>query len=96
MTYDDIVSAFEVPVVSVDVIAADQYRSDETGTAVEHFGALLRTAMALPTLLQAVCGQVVATIPAADMAGVTLLSADRGKPETVACTDERALDVDLD
>ncbi|WP_261949357.1 GAF and ANTAR domain-containing protein [Rhodococcus sp. T9N] len=30
------------------------------------------------------------------MAGVTTLSAHSGQPETVACTDERALDVDID
>jgi hypothetical protein len=38
----------------------------------------------------------VATISIADMAGVTILSADSNRLETVACTDERALDVDVD
>jgi len=47
-------------------------------------------------MLQSVCAQIVATIPAADMAGVTIHSADDKQPETVACTDERALDVDVD
>ena len=47
-------------------------------------------------MLQSVCAQIVATIPTADMAGVTVLSARDKQPETVACTDERALDVDVD
>lgn len=76
--------------------AAEQYGSDEISSAVERFGALLRTSMELPVVLQAVCGQIVATIPSADMAGVTILSAGSCRPETVACTDERALDVDVD
>ncbi|WP_092808298.1 GAF and ANTAR domain-containing protein [Rhodococcus globerulus] len=76
--------------------AVHEYSSDEISSAVERFSALLRTPMDLPVLLQSVCGQIVATIPSADMAGVTILSADNNNPETVACTDERALDVDVD
>jgi GAF domain-containing protein len=70
--------------------------TDEVGTALESFGALLRTPNELNDLLQAVCRQIVATIPSADMAGVTVLAAHTAQPETVACTDERALDVDID
>jgi GAF domain-containing protein len=80
----------------VDITAELPYHSDEIAEALERFGALLRTSMDLSTLLQAVSAQIVATIPGADMAGVTTLSADSGQPETVACTDERALDVDID
>lgn len=80
----------------VDITAERPYHSDEIAEALERFGALLRTSMDLSTLLQAVSAQIVATIPGADMAGVTTLSADSGQPETVACTDERALDVDID
>lgn len=40
--------------------------------------------------------QIVATIPSADMAGVTILSTVSKQPETVACTDEHALNVDID
>lgn len=77
-------------------LAVQQYNGDEISSAVERFSELLRTTLDLPVLLQSVCGQIVATIPSADMAGVTILSADNNKPETVACTDERALDVDVD
>lgn len=80
----------------VDITAERPHHSDEIAEALERFGALLRTSMDLSTLLQAVSAQIVATIPGADMAGVTTLSADSGQPETVACTDERALDVDID
>ena len=95
MTHDDIAIAFDVPAFFADVIVADQYDTDDIGTSVERFGALLRTAMEFPILLQAVCGQVVTTIPASDVAGGTILSAARGKSEAVACTDEWALDVDV-
>ncbi|MGC0367622.1 GAF domain-containing protein [Rhodococcus sp. 27YEA15] len=81
---------------AVEDVAVYEYSSDEISSAVERFGALLRTSMDLPVLLQAVCGQIVATIPSADMAGVTVLSVDSNPPETVARTDERALDVDVD
>ncbi|MBT2274160.1 GAF domain-containing protein [Rhodococcus qingshengii] len=74
--------------------AEQGYSSDEISSALDRFGA--RTPMELPVLLQSVCAQIVATIPSADMAGVTILSAHTRKPETVACTDERALDVDID
>jgi GAF domain-containing protein len=77
----------------------DVYGSDEIARVLERFGALLRTSMPLAALLQSVCHQIVATIPVADMAGVTVLSAAAAagaSPETVACTDERALDVDID
>ncbi|MBT2269667.1 MULTISPECIES: GAF and ANTAR domain-containing protein [Rhodococcus erythropolis group] len=76
--------------------AEQAYSSDEISSALDRFGALLRAPMELPVLLQSVCAQIVATIPSADMAGVTILSAHTRKPETVACTDERALDVDID
>ncbi|MBW0292711.1 MULTISPECIES: GAF and ANTAR domain-containing protein [Rhodococcus] len=96
MTRDELCTALDAPAPHVDVITAQQYDSDDIAVAVERFGALLRTPMPLPSLLQSVCAQVVATIPTADMAGVTVLSPRDKEPETVACTDERALDVDVD
>ncbi|MCZ4618316.1 GAF domain-containing protein [Rhodococcus qingshengii] len=96
MTRDELCMALDAPPPHADVITAQQYDSDEIAVAVERFGALLRTSMPLPSLLQSVCAQVVATIPTADMAGVTVLSPRDKEPETVACTDERALDVDVD
>lgn len=96
MTRDELCTALKSPSPFTDGITALQYDSDEIAVAVERFGALLRTPMPLPGLLQSVAAQVVATIPAADMAGVTILSARDKAPETVACTDERALDVDVD
>lgn len=82
-------SASDMPVVAI--AAVRPYRSDEIAETLGRFGALLRTSMDLPMLLQAVSSH-----PGADMAGVTTLSTHSGQPETVACTDERALDVDID
>lgn len=96
MNRNDISAALDAPSPFTDGMTARQYDSDEIAVAVERFGALLRTPMELSVLLQSVAAQVVATIPAADMAAVTLLSAPDNQPETVACTDERALDVDVD
>ncbi|MDA3635332.1 MULTISPECIES: GAF domain-containing protein [Rhodococcus] len=92
MDCDDISAPLDTLSPFVGTRAAQQYDPDEIATAVEHFGALLRTPMKLSALLQSVCSQVVATIPTADTAGVTMSN----RPETVACTDERALDVDVD
>ncbi|MCD2157969.1 hypothetical protein LQL77_30005 [Rhodococcus cerastii] len=47
-------------------------------------------------LLQSVSAQVVATVRAAGMAAVTVLSACDKAPVTVACTDVRVLDVVVD
>ncbi|MFC1473812.1 GAF domain-containing protein [Rhodococcus qingshengii] len=96
MDCDDISTSLDTLSPFVGTMAAQQYDTDEIATAVEHFGVLLRTPMKLPALLQSVCSQVVATIPTADMAGVTMLSRESNGSETVACTDERALDVDVD
>ena len=70
-----------------------RYSSDEVSSALERFEALLRTPMELSAMLQSMSTQILDTIPAADMAGVTLLSAADKKPMTVACTDARTLDV---
>lgn len=50
--------ALDAPPPHADVITAHQYDSDEIAVAVERFGALLRTPMPLPVLLQSVCAQV--------------------------------------
>lgn len=67
MTRDEICTALNAPSPFIDGVTEQQYNSDEIATAVERFGALLRTPMALPVLLQSVAAQVEATIPAADM-----------------------------
>ena len=96
MTRDDLSAALDAPSPFADEEAARAYSSDDISVALERFGALLRTPMELSVMLQSVCAQIVATIVTADMAGVTILSALDKQPETVACTDERALDVDVD
>lgn len=48
----------------------------------------------LGVLLQQVCHQVLAVVPEADMASVTLVK--DGIPETIACTDERVFHIDAD
>lgn len=74
--------------------ASLDYDSADIATALERFGALLRTPMQLSVFLQSVCQQIVATMLAADMAAVTILPAAGKQPETIACTEERAFDVD--
>ncbi len=96
MNIDEISAALDAPSPFTDEQAAGAYSSDEITSALERFGALLRSPMELSVMLQSVCAQIVVTIPTADMAGVTVLSAADKEPETVACTDERALDVDID
>lgn len=56
-------------------MAGQKYGSDDIIAPLERFGALLRTPVELSVLLQSVCAQVVATIPSADMFGVTIFSA---------------------
>ncbi|MDN3461130.1 hypothetical protein [Rhodococcus sp. APC 3903] len=57
-TRDELCMALDAPPPHADVITAHQYDSDEIAVAVERFGALLRTPMPLPVLLQSVCAQV--------------------------------------
>lgn len=56
------------------------------------FRDLLVSHAQVDTLLQSVCNQVVATVPGADMAGVTLL--DEATPVTAAYTDPRVESID--
>lgn len=60
------------------------------------FRDLLLSHARVDTLLQGVCSRVVATVPGADMAGVTLLDERTKVPETAACTDERVYAIDGD
>lgn len=64
--------------------------------ALEKFKAMLSARLDLTVVLQAVCNEVVQTVPAADMAGVTVLDSGGAHPETAALTDARVNDVDAD
>lgn len=63
---------------------------------LETFRELLRSHARVEILLQSVCNQVVATVPGADMAGVTLPDEREGDTATAACTDSRVFTVDAD
>jgi len=65
---------------------------DEVNSALEVLTSTLERDPGLEGMLQAVCDQVVRVVPGADLASITLIR--DGEPETVASTDQRALDVD--
>lgn len=62
----------------------------------DSFRDLLLSDTRLDTLLHSVCTRVVAAVPGADMAGVTLLDETTRAPRTAACTDQRVFTVDED
>jgi len=64
--------------------------------ALDRLGARVRGTSALEPLLQEFCQQAVATIPSSDMASITLVPERGTKLQTVAGTDARVLDIELD
>ncbi|SNS37168.1 ANTAR domain-containing response regulator [Rhodococcoides kyotonense] len=79
----------------------DTSRVDDSGaytdsTPLDAFRDLLRSHVRVETLLQSVVEQVVAVVPGADMAGVTLPGERPGETATAACTDGRVFAVDSD
>lgn len=71
-------------------------RITDYADALEKFKAMLLEGRDLPTVLQAVCLEVVSAVSGADMAGVTVLEDGLKHPETMASTDPRVNDVDAD
>jgi GAF domain-containing protein len=67
---------------------------DEVTGALEALTTALDDNGALDAALQLVCRQVIQVVPGADMASVTLVR--NGKPETAACSDGYALNIDTD
>ncbi|MGM1062871.1 ANTAR domain-containing protein [Saccharothrix sp. Mg75] len=68
-------------------------RLDDVTTALNELSRVLDEEEDLAVIMDRVCRQVVAAIPGADMASVTVLRG--GEPATVALTGERAARVDL-
>jgi GAF domain-containing protein len=71
-------------------------RAYSDSTPLDAFRDLLRSTVRVETLLQSVVEQVVAVVPGADMAGVTLPGDRAGETETAACTDARVYTIDSD
>jgi transcriptional regulator with GAF, ATPase, and Fis domain len=69
-------------------------RVDAVASALDNLQRRLTAPAQLQGFLQDLCDCVVSTIIEADMAGVTLVDED-GRAETAACTDRRAVDIDL-
>ncbi|MET8851885.1 GAF and ANTAR domain-containing protein [Amycolatopsis sp. NPDC004625] len=67
-------------------------RLDEVTLAMESLTAMLDSELDLGQMLQAVCDHAVQVVPGADMASITLVR--DGVPETVASTDQRAVNFD--
>ncbi|MDI9894153.1 GAF and ANTAR domain-containing protein [Rhodococcus sp. IEGM 1381] len=76
--------------------AAASYFAEDTFDALDVFRGLLLEHSRFETLLQGLCDQVVAAVPGADMAGVTLLHHNSENPATAACSDARVVDIDAD
>ena len=64
--------------------------------ALENLRSKLLERMDLSVILQAMCSEVVQALTTADLAGITLVDEDGDQPETVASTDPRVNDVDVD
>lgn len=67
---------------------------DEVTDALEALTAALDDDGALDTTLELVCRQLIRVVPGADIASVTLIR--DGAATTVAYTDKRAIDIDID
>ncbi|MCZ4518136.1 GAF and ANTAR domain-containing protein [Rhodococcus ruber] len=72
------------------------YFAEENFEALDIFRGMVLSHKRFETLLQGLCEQVVAAVPGADMAGVTLLHHDSENPATAACSDARVVDIDSD
>jgi GAF domain-containing protein len=73
---------------------AEQFTAqlDEVTVAMESLTTMLDRELDIGEMLQAVCEHAVQVVPGADMASITLLR--DGVPETVASTDQRAVNFD--
>jgi len=80
---------------SSGISSSGQPLADDIFVSLDRFSALVRTS-ASDRLIQTLCHQLVATIASADMVGVMLVPERGGKPETVACTDVRVFDIELE
>jgi hypothetical protein len=67
---------------------------DDVTSALEVLTSILERDPEMEVMLQAVCDQVIRVIPGADLASITLIR--DGVPQTVASTDQRAVDVDTE
>ncbi|WP_198289380.1 GAF and ANTAR domain-containing protein [Rhodococcus sp. AW25M09] len=76
--------------------AAERYFAEDTFEALDVFRGILLEHSRFETVLQGLCEQVVAAIPDADMAGVTLQHHDSANPPTAAYSDARVVDIDAD
>jgi GAF domain-containing protein len=76
--------------------SAEGYFAEDTFEALDVFRGILLEHSRFEALLQGLCEQVVAAVPGAEMAGVTLLHHDSENPETAACSDARVVDIDID
>jgi GAF domain-containing protein len=76
-----------------DAVMARRQLDEVTG-ALEALTAALDDDGAVDPALQLVCEHVVKVVPGADMASVTLIR--DGTPETAACSDGYAVDIDID
>ncbi|MDJ0362766.1 GAF and ANTAR domain-containing protein [Rhodococcus sp. H29-C3] len=93
---DEILAALSTPARPAPSAGASSYYAEDTFEALDIFRETLLNHSRFETLLQSLCEQVVAAIPGADMAGVTLLHHDSANPVTAACSDSRVVDVDTD
>ena len=78
------------------ISSSDQRAMDDILESLDRFGALVRGINSSERLIQRFSHQLVATNPSADMASVALVPEGGTKPEVVACTDPRVLDIELD
>ncbi|WCT05840.1 ANTAR domain-containing protein [Rhodococcus qingshengii] len=63
---------------------------------MDRFGKQMQGPRAPEHLMQTLCEELTATIPGADMVGITLAPTDDDKSQVLACTDARILDIDID
>lgn len=78
------------------ISSSSQPVADDIFEALDRLGARARGTSAPERLLQTFCQQSVATIPSADMASIALVPERGTRLQTVACTDARVLDIELD
>ena len=78
------------------ITSSAQPITDDIFEALDRFSALVRSTNAPEGVIQTFCQQMVATIPTVDMAGVALVPERGTTPQTVACTDARVLEIELD
>ncbi|WP_250885369.1 ANTAR domain-containing protein [Rhodococcus erythropolis] len=77
------------------ISSSGQPLADNIFESLDRFSALV-CADSPERLIQTFCQQLVATIASVDMAGVVIVPERGTKPETVACTDARVFDIELE